>query len=123
IQNIAARSGKYEYTRLNGHTMRLHPSSVWFKFMPDIIVCTVILEINGRRLAIDVQAVEPAWIEEIAPEMIKVRKEPLHHTFKGGVVGTYIVTYLNGVEVSRVFSRGNKGELLSLEQLEAEQRQ
>ncbi len=122
IQNIAARSGKYEYTRLNGHTMKLHPSSVWFKYMPDIIVCTEILEINGRRLAIDVQAVEYDWVQEIAPHMIRVRKEPLQSNFKGGVSGTYTVTYLNGVEVSRSFSRGKKGELVSLEQLDSELR-
>lgn len=122
IQNLAARSGKYEYTRLNGHEVRLHPGSVWFKQLPILIVCTEILEINNRQLAVNVQAVDVEWLKEIAPHLLKIKKEPLHHTFKGGLAGTYTVVYVNGVEIGRQFGRDKVG-LLSMEELERMERQ
>jgi ATP-dependent RNA helicase DHX8/PRP22 len=105
LQNIAAKGNDREYKRLDHGEMRIHPGSVLIKWMPKIIVCTEILEINGYTFAVNCQAVEYDWIQELAPHLLKSREHNLTHPWKGHVLGTYTVSYLCGTEVARRYSK------------------
>jgi HrpA-like RNA helicase len=118
LQNIAVKKGDYDYIRADGTTMRIHPASVWADRRPQIIVYTEILEINGSTYAVNCQAVELDWIRELAPQLIQTRQEPLHHPWKGTVVGTYTVTSLIGNDISRKYS----GKRLPQHMIDQEQR-
>ncbi len=104
LQNIAVKKGNYEYQRADGTTMRIHPGSVWADRKPPIIVFTEILQINGSTYAVNVQAVELAWLESLAPHLLSTKQEALVHPWKGTVVGQYTITTLSGMEIGRQYS-------------------
>jgi ATP-dependent helicase HrpA len=104
LQNLAVKKGEHDYVRSDGTAMRIHPASVWNDKKPPIITYTEILQINGATYAVNVQAVEWEWLEEIAPHLIQTKQEPLKHPWKDVEVGTYLVTYLAGQEVFRSYS-------------------
>jgi HrpA-like RNA helicase len=104
LQNIAVKKGEHDYVRADGTTMRIHPGSVWADRRPDIIVYTEILEINGSTYAVNCQAVELDWIQELAPHLIQTEQQPLMHPWKGTQVGVYTITTLVGQEVGRKYS-------------------
>lgn len=104
LQNVAVKKGEHEYVRADGTTMRIHPASVWADRRPPIIVYTEILEINGSTYAVNCQAVEFEWIQELAPHLIQTRHQPLNHPWKNIQVGTYTITTLIGQEISRQYN-------------------
>jgi ATP-dependent helicase HrpA len=104
LQNLAVKKGETEYIRADGTTMRIHPASVWADRRPPIIVYTEVLEINGSTYAVNCQAVELEWIQEMAPHLITVHDQPLRHPWKDVQVGTYSIVSLVGQEISRTYS-------------------
>ena len=104
LQSLSVKTTNRDYVRTDGYKMRIHPASVYVEKRPPLIVCTEVLEINGNTFAVDVQAVELAWLMEIAPHLIQTHQEDLIHPWKNSKVGQYTVTTIGGMEIDRRYA-------------------
>jgi ATP-dependent helicase HrpA len=70
LSNIALRGDAYEYKGAGGTTFHLWPGSGVFANKPAWIVAAELLETTKRYLR-TVANIDPAWVESIAPHLVK----------------------------------------------------
>jgi len=70
LSNVAMRHNRYEYTVAGGGKAYLWPGSGVFQSRPAWVVAAELVE-TGRRYLRVCAKIEPAWVEELAPHLIK----------------------------------------------------
>ena len=70
LSNVAMRHNRYEYTVASGGKAYLWPGSGVFQSKPPWVVAAELVE-TGRRYLRICAKIDPAWVEELAPHLIK----------------------------------------------------
>lgn len=73
IQNLCEASGKQVYKSRNAENIFIHPGSALFTIHPRFFVSAEIVE-TTRLFARNNTAIDPAWLEEIAPQLCKYKR-------------------------------------------------
>jgi ATP-dependent helicase HrpA len=83
IQNLCEASGKQVYKSRNAENIFVHPGSALFSVHPQFFVSAEIIE-TTRLFARNNTAIDPAWLEEIAPQLCKYKLGPIWFDRKSG---------------------------------------
>jgi len=99
IENLMEKRStwSYEYRRVkdNQNNFFIHPSSVTFDLKPSLFVSADIVE-SKKKYARTIQEVEPEWLIEIAPQLIREELEQVYYDCASDkVLGVYNF-YLKG---------------------------
>ena len=70
LSNVAMRHNRYEYTVAGGGKAYLWPGSGVFQNKPSWVVAAELVE-TGRRYLRVCAKIDPAWVEELAPHLVK----------------------------------------------------
>lgn len=83
IQNLCESSGKQVYKSRNAENIFIHPGSALFTIHPRFFVSAEIVE-TTRLFARNNTAIDPAWLEEIAPQLCKYKRGQVWFDRKSG---------------------------------------
>lgn len=83
IQNLCEATGKQVYKSRNAENIFVHPGSALFTVHPQFFVSVEIIE-TTRLFARNNTAIDPAWLEEIAPQLCKYKLGPVWFDRKSG---------------------------------------
>lgn len=87
-----------EFTGPRGITFRIHPSSAVAKKPPQWVMAAELVE-TSRLFARDVARIDPAWVEPLAPHMLKRNYFEPHWSSKQGAAMAYEKVTLLGLPV------------------------
>ncbi len=76
IQNLCEAVGKQTYRTRNADNVFIHPGSALFNLHPRFFVSAEIVE-TSRLFARNNTAIDPKWLEDIAPQQCRVRRGPM----------------------------------------------
>ncbi len=85
LSNIAYRGGDFEYTGAGGGKFHLWPGSGVFGTKPKWVVAAELVETSKRYLR-TVARIDPAWLEPLAPHLVKRSYSDPHWSSKSGAV-------------------------------------
>lgn len=98
IQNLCEASGKMTYKSRNADNIFIHPGSALFTVNPKFFVSAEIVE-TTRLFARNNTAIDPSWLEEIAPQLCRVKRGQVWFDRKSGRAVREEEVYFRGIRI------------------------
>lgn len=101
LQNLCEQSGSQVYKTKSTDNVYIHPGSALFYEMPNYFVSAEIVE-TTRLYARNNTVMDPAWLEEIAPQMCTYQYGPIFYDRQSGKVLREETVFFRGRKIVRL---------------------
>ncbi len=98
LSNIAQKTDTHEYTGARGIKLNIFPGSTLFKFKPNWIMCSELVE-TTRLYARTVGLIRVEWVERVADHLVKRSFSDPHWNRQTGHVAAYEKVTLYGLVI------------------------